>query len=76
MSTPWWIIAYVAVTAFLAWIAFGRGLTTLIGGVLADFFLEGPEPMKDRTIRRVAKIALAIATIVFIVGLVFPGLRS
>lgn len=67
---------YAAGAAFLAWIAYGNGLKTLVGGVLADWFLEGPEPTSDETLERVAKIGIVVWSIVFLVGLVFPGIRG
>ena len=38
MSTTWWVALYCIGALFLLWIGFGRGLSTLLGGVLADWF--------------------------------------
>ena len=48
MSTTWWVAAYLVTAAFLAWIAFGRGLRTLLGGVLATLVVEGVEPVRGK----------------------------
>ncbi len=75
MSTEWWIAIYVATAAFLVWIAFGQGLKTLFGGVLADLLIEGSEPMSDRAIRRAAAVFLVLETIWFVAGLMYPAIR-
>jgi len=76
MSTAWWISAYVVVAAFLGWIAYGRGLKTVSGGVLALLLLDAHEPLSDRGLRRVAQIGLALVSLAFAAGLLFPEWRS
>lgn len=75
MSNGWWIGIYAITASFLAWIAFGKGLKTLLGGVLADFLVEGPEHMSDRAIRRAAMVALVLETVWFGAGLIYPEIR-
>ena len=50
MATAWWVSIYVVTAGFLVWIAFGRGLKTMLGGLLAALFVEGVEPRSDRGI--------------------------
>lgn len=76
MSTTSWMVVYLIGAAFLLWVGFGRGLKTLLGGVLAEWYLEGSELKSDRALRRSARIALLLLTILFISGMVFPWLRS
>ncbi len=75
MSIGWWILSYAIIGGFLAWVAFGRALSTLIGGAAADLFVEGSEPQSDRTIRRIAVVLFVLVTAWFIVGLLVPALR-
>lgn len=75
MSMTWWIIAYVLTAAFLAWIAFARGLESNLGRNLAMVFVEGSEPMTHRGIRWAAAIIFFLETAWFVVGIANPAFR-
>ena len=62
--------ALLAVDRLRAWFeyAFGRRTGRLV--------LEGPEHMSDRALKRAARIALVVVTVLFVLGLIYPGLKS
>jgi hypothetical protein len=70
-----WIVCYLGLAAFLAWVAWGRGLDNLAGGVMAMLLLDRIDPLSDRGLRRAAVGALLFATVWFVVGLVVPEWR-
>ena len=74
MPTIWWIVLYVIGTAFLLSIALGRGLKTLVGAAFAEWHLPGSD--NEGVFRLTARIALALWTVLFVLGLIYPGLRG